>query len=74
MTKTYQIVKTYTICGEECECLCCDIATASGVWCICYDEEQAKKRVAELHEAGHTSARYEEVPEENQWWNDPTNF
>lgn len=73
MKKTYQIVKTYNIYGKESECLCNEV-TASGSWFICYNEEQAKKRVAELHEAGHTSARYEEVPEENQWWNDPTNF
>lgn len=73
MTKTYQIVKNYNFSGKECECLC-DVATASGSWFICYNEEQARKRVAELHEAGHTSARYEEVPEGNQWWNGPTNF
>lgn len=73
MTKTYQIIKNYNFSGKECECLC-DVATASGSRFICYNEGQAKKRVAELHEAGHTSARYEEVPEEKQWWNDPTNF
>lgn len=68
--KTYQIIKTYNICGKKkAECLC-DVPTASGAWFICYNEEQAAKRVQELHEAGHTSARYEEVAEEDQWWND----
>lgn len=71
--KTYQIVKMYNICGRQEECLC-DIPTASGHHAIYHDEEEAKARVDELKAMGHTSARYEEVPEKDQWWNDPTNF
>lgn len=73
MKKTYQITETYNISGKDYKCLC-DVPTASGSWFICYNEEQAQKRVAELQAMGHTSARYEEVAEKDQWWNDPTNF
>lgn len=68
MTRTYQIVKEYNINGQQVECLC-DVPTASGAWSVCYNEEQAKKRVAELRAAGHMTARYETVEEKNQWWN-----
>lgn len=69
MKKIYQIVKMYNICGRPMECLC-DVKTTSGDWFICYSEESAKKRVQELHEAGHTTARYEEVAPKDQWWSD----
>lgn len=65
----YQIIDTYNICGRAVECLC-NRPTASGSWCICYGEEAAKQRVAELHEAGYKTARYEELPQGKAWFDD----
>ena len=65
MKKTYQIVREYNINGQACECLCYDAGCA-----ITYSEEDAKAKVAKLHEMGHTTARYEEVEPKHQWWSD----
>ena len=65
MKKTYQIVREYNINGQTCECLCYDAGCA-----ITYSEEDAKAKVAKLHEMGYTTARYEEVAPKQQWWND----
>lgn len=64
-TNRYQILYE----GQYGLCLC-GIATASGSWFICYDEKQAKQRVAELHAIGETSARYEELPWGTAWFDD----
>lgn len=50
-------------------CLC-DKKTASGDWYFCYDEEQAKRRVDELHAAGYAEAYYEELPFGTAWFDD----
>lgn len=67
--KRFQVLDTYNICGREVECLA-DRPTASGSWSVCYSEAQAKQRVAELHEAGFTKARYEELPYGKAWFDD----
>lgn len=67
--KRFQIIDTYIINGKECECLA-DRPTASGAWSICYSEESAQRRVAELHEQGFTKARYEELPYGEAWFDD----
>lgn len=51
------------------ECLCTK-ETASGSDCICIGEDKAKQRVAELHAIGETSARYEELPYGEAWFDD----
>lgn len=66
----FQILMLYPICGRMCECWA-EVPTASGDFFICYSEEEAKQRVKELHELGHTSARYEELPLGESWIDDP---
>lgn len=66
--KCFSILDYYNVCGKQEICLC-DHVSKSGAWSITYDEEQAKQRVAELHELGFTTAYYEEVPKEDQRWN-----
>lgn len=65
MSKRYQILRTYNIGGKQEECLCYDAGCA-----IVYGEEDAKHQVAKLHAMGHTSARYEELPEGTAWFDD----
>lgn len=66
--KCFKILDYYNICGKQEICLCTE-PSKSGAWCICYDEETAQKRIAELHELGFITAYYEEAAEEEQWWN-----
>lgn len=63
--KRYQIVRKYIINGEACECLCDDLGAA-----IVYGEEKARDMVQKLHDMGHTSARYEELPQGQAWFDD----
>lgn len=65
MTKRFQILRTYDICGKPTECLCYDAGSA-----VVYGEDRAKERVAKLHEMGYTDARYEELPEGTAWFDD----
>ena len=63
--KRYQILCTYDICGQEVECLCCDVENA-----IVFNEDTAKAQVAKLHEMGYADARYEELPQGEAWFDD----
>lgn len=63
--KTYGIVREYDICGEIRECYCDDAGLA-----ITNSEDVAKARVEKLHQMGYPSARYYEIAEKDQWWND----
>jgi hypothetical protein len=65
----FQVLDTYIISGKEHECLA-GRPTASGSWSVCYDEKQAQQRVSELHAAGFTKARYEELPWGQAWFDD----
>jgi hypothetical protein len=65
MAKRFQIIRTYDICGKPTECLCIDAGSA-----IVYGEEDAKHQVAMPHAMGHTSARYEELPQGTAWFDD----
>lgn len=65
MEKRFQIIRTYDICGKPTECLCYDAGCA-----IVYGEDKAKEQVAKLHAMGHTSARYEELPQGTAWFDD----
>lgn len=70
--KRYNIIAIYDIYGKPSRCLA-TTETESGGWCICYSEEQAKKRVEELKAIG-MDAWYEEAPYGTQWYDDPSNF
>ena len=63
--KRYQILRTYEICGQQVECLCCDAEYA-----IVSNEDAAKAQVAKLHEMGYADARYEELPQGEAWFDD----
>ena len=63
--KRYQILREYNICGQMRECLCDDAGAP-----IVYGEDVAQERVAKLHDMGHTSARYEELPYGKAWFDD----
>lgn len=67
--KRYQIIYTTVVCGEECQCLCTQ-KTASGSNCLAYNEEVAKRRVAELKEAGYKGVYYKELPWGTAWFDD----
>jgi hypothetical protein len=61
--KRFQIVREYNVCGNVYECLCHDLGPA-----IVYGEEKAKDLVQKLHDMGHASARYEELPQGAAWF------
>ena len=65
MSKRFCILRQHTINGKQEECLCYDAGCA-----IVYGEEDAKHQVAMLHAMGHTSARYEELPQGTAWFDD----